>query len=131
VIGSLYNGVDAPPTDPYQSGGQVTKRTWRSREGHRIEITDSPDGDSILITTGDDGYAITLSKTDREIKIDSGGTVVVHSAQDIELTSDANVKISGVNVTVEASAGLELTGATAKLDGSGQTEVKGGVVRIN
>ena len=52
---------------------------------------------------------------------------------DISLSAKAGVKIDGGsgNVAVSTSGQLSLSGTTAKLAGSGQTEITGGIVRIN
>ncbi|MBV8258014.1 MAG: VgrG-related protein, partial [Actinobacteria bacterium] len=52
VIGSLYNGQDKPKdASDAVSDGEVKKRTWTSRAGHKIEISDGDDDGGITIET--------------------------------------------------------------------------------
>jgi phage protein D/phage baseplate assembly protein gpV len=125
VIGGLYNGVDAPPSDGYvdSSDGAIKVRRWRSTSGHMISLDDNSDQEAIVLTTGDEAYTIKISKADDEITIISNGKIVIESQSDLEL--------KGTNVKIEAQSSLEMAGGNVKLEGQGQTEVKGGIVKIN
>ncbi len=128
VIGGLYNGKDTPPdlSAPAVDGssGEIGVRAFVSRTGHRLELVDSPRGDSVLLSTGDGKLLLKLDK----------------KSSTVELTSSGQVKISGMGVSVDAGTGvLELKGqqvkvtgqAQAELSASGSVTVRGGVVRIN
>lgn len=154
VLGSLWNGKNAPPATDDVEGGKVTRRIWQSREGHRIEMVDaasSPDRRIILalgdgkteLVIGEDKVVLTCPndieiKGDKNLKIEVKQGVKI-SAQKIELEAkqkfafkaaqiegkgDMSTKLEGTQVEVKASA-------TMKLDGGGMTEVKGGMVKIN
>ena len=125
VIGGLYNGVDAPPSDGYvdSSDGAIKVRRWKSTNGHMISLDDNSDQEALVLTTGDEAYTIKISKADDEITITSQGKIVLDGQGDIEL--------KGTNIKIEAQSSLEMSGANTKLEGSGQTEVKGGLVKIN
>lgn len=132
VLGGLYNGVDAPPFDGYVDGsdGGVKARRWTSTKGHEIAISEQSDDDSIVLTSSNGGFRITISETDELIEVKSDAKVLVEASREIELKG-GDIKISGTSVTIEADGNLEMSGANAKLEGSGQTEVKGGIVKLN
>jgi type VI secretion system secreted protein VgrG len=86
------------------------------RDGsHRMEITG---GDLTLICGGS-----SIEMTDSDITL---------SSPQISLEADIKVEIKVGASTVKVSpAGVEVSGPTAKVEGAGMTEIKGGVVRIN
>ncbi|MGY1640650.1 VgrG-related protein [Geodermatophilus sp. SYSU D00703] len=162
VLGGLYNGVDTPRpgavglVDP--GSGAVNRRSVVSRRGHRIDLLDE-DGraEGISLSTGDGGLRLVLDATGTAITVAGDGTVLVEGTKgvvvdaagsklelrggQIELTAQRGVTVDGGGGPVEVTAGgpLSLTGTTATLEGSAQTEVKGGalcsvraaLVRIN
>jgi len=162
VLGGLYNGVDTPPTGGVKlidgSSGAVNRRSMVSRRGHRIDLIDE-DGRTegiTLSTTGDklqlvmDSVATKITvHSDGKVLIEGKGGVVIDSASsklelkggEVTITSTSGVKIDGGSGSVNVTAGgeLALKGATAKLEGSAQTEVKasgmltiqGSLVKIN
>ena len=162
VVGGLYNGVDTPkagPNDVVDSGsGEINRRSFVSRRGHRIDFLDQAgQADGVTISTGDSKLKLQLDAVGTTLTIHSDGTVVVEGSQgvtidgssatvelkggNIKLTGSQGVTIDGGGGAVKVTAGsdLSLTGVTAKLEGSAQTEVKGGascaisagLVRIN
>jgi phage protein D len=162
VIGGLYNGVDRPkagPTDLVDPGsGEINRRSFVSRRGHRLDFLDQTGKtEGVTIRTGDDKLQLLMDATGTKLTVHSDGTVLVEATQgvtvdaasgtvelrggDIKLTGTNGVTIDGGGgaVTVTAGSELNLTGVSAKLEGSAQTEVKGGatcsisagLVRIN
>jgi phage protein D len=162
VLGGLYNGVDIPrtgPVDLVDSGsGAVNRRSVVSRRGHRLDLLDQ-DGrtEGISLTSADDKLRLKLDATGTTITVHSDGKVTVEGTQgvvidassadlqlkggQIKLSATQGVSIDGGGGAVQVTAGtqLSLKGAMATLEGSGQTEVKGGalcsvsaaLVRIN
>ena len=151
ILGSLY-GVKHKP--PFEFEAKNNTKAIVTREKLRIEfdeekkvITVSTPGKNTL-EISDDGKSIRLTDQHKnEIKMDSGG-ITLSSAKDIKLkakggiTMEATTKISGtaksdisldgMNVKVQAKVGATVKGnATAELSASGQTVVKGAIVRIN
>lgn len=151
VLGSLYGAKHKPPFE-YEAKNNM--KAIVTREKLRIEfdeekkvITVSTPGKNTL-EISDDGKHIRLTDQHKnEIKMDSGG-ITLSSAKDIKLkakggiTMEATTKISGtaksdisldgMNVKVQAKVGATVKGnATAELSASGQTVVKGAIVRIN
>ncbi len=162
VVGGLYNGVDTPKAgsiDLVDSGsGEINRRSFVSRCGHRLDFLDQTgQTEGVTIRTGDDTLQLLMDATGTKLTIHSDGTVLVEAKQgvtvdaaastvelkggDIKLTGQNGVTIDGGSGAVKVTAGseLSLTGLSAKLEGSTQTEVKGGatcsisagLVRIN
>ena len=109
---------------------------WSAKDG--VVLENKTSGDKMAITnkgnmtivceTGD----ITIEakqgginlKAMKDVKIDATGKVAVKATQD--------ATVDGLNVKVNAQASAEVKGtATAKLEASGQTTVKGAMVMIN
>ena len=151
ILGSLY-GVKHKP--PFEFEAKNNMKAIVTREKLHIEfdeekkvITVSTPGKNTL-EISDDGKHIKLTDQHKnEIKMDSGG-ITLSSAKDIKLkakggiTMDATSKISGtaksdisldgMNVKVQAKVGATVKGnATTEISASGQTVVKGAIVRIN
>jgi uncharacterized protein involved in type VI secretion and phage assembly len=162
VVGGLYNGVDGPkpgPIDLVDSGsGEINRRTFVSRRGHRLDFLDQEGKtEGVSIRTGDNKLQLVMDATGTKVTVHSDGTVLVEAKQgvtvdaatstvelkggDIKLTGQNGVTIDGGGGAVKVTAGsdLSLTGMSAKLEGTAQTEVKGGascaisagLVRIN
>jgi phage protein D/phage baseplate assembly protein gpV len=162
VLGGLYNGVDTPPSGPVDvvdsGSGEINRRSFVSRTGHRIDFLDqSGQSDGVTISTGDSKLKLQMDAAGTKLTIHSDGTVVVEGSQGVTIDGSSasvelkggDIKLSGTNgVTIDGGGGavkvtagseLSLTGLTAKLEGSAQTEVKGGatcaisagLVRIN
>ncbi len=151
VLGSLYGAKHKPP---FEFEAKNNMKAIVTREKLRIEfdeekkvITVATPGKNTL-EISDDGKHIKLTDQHKnEIKMDSGG-ITLSSAKDIKLkakggiTLDATSKISGtaksdisldgMNVKVQAKVGATVKGnATAEISASGQTVIKGAIVRIN
>jgi len=162
VVGGLYNGVDTPkagPTDIVDSGsGEINRRSFVSRRGHRLDFLDqSGKTEGVTIRTGDDKLQLLMDATGTKLTVHSDGTVLVEAKQGVTVDAASstvelkggNIKLTGQNgVTIDGGGGavkvtagseLNLTGLSAKLEGSTQAEVKGGatcsisagLVRIN
>lgn len=162
VVGGLYNGVDTPKTGPIDlvdsGSGEINRRSFVSRRGHRLDFLDQTgQTEGVTIRTGDDKLQLLLDATGTKLTVHSDGTVLVEAKQGVTVDAatstvelkGGNIKLTGQNgVTIDGGAGavkvtagqeLSLTGVSAKLEGSAQTEVKGGatcaisagLVRIN
>jgi hypothetical protein len=136
----------------------IQKRQIVSRLGHIIELGDG-DGDAdqhigLTLAGGEhqiyvgkdkllaqipSGIPATVKAGDSSMEIDAQGNMTL-SAKKITIKADTDVEISGVNVTLKASAKLagsasgqlQMAGtAQAELSSSGQTAVKGSIVMIN
>jgi phage protein D len=162
VVGGLFNGIDTPkagPIDDVDAGsGAINRRSVVSRRGHRIDLLDE-DGktEGISMVTGDDKLRFVMDATGTAVTLHSDGTILIEAksgitvdagtgslalkGKDISLTATAGITADGGSGAVSMKAGTEISmaGVTAKLNGSGQTEVTGGatttitggLVRIN
>ncbi len=150
VLGGLYNGVDGMPQGPVDvvdgGNGQINRRSFVSREGHRLDLVDSGGHEGVQVVTGDSqlklimdtkGTTITvhadgkvLIEGSQGITIDSAGAAMELKGSTISLTATQGVSVDGGGGAVDVTSGsqLTLTGVTTKLEGSGTTEVKGGAL---
>jgi hypothetical protein len=89
------------------------------------------DATGTAITMHSDGTVLVEAK--QGVTIDAASSSMKLTAGDISLTAKTGVKIDGGSgqVDVKTSGQLSLSGTMAKLAGSGQTEITGGIVRIN
>jgi phage protein D/phage baseplate assembly protein gpV len=162
VVGGLYNGMDTPKAGPINvvdsGSGEINRRSYVSRLGHRLDFLDQAGQSAgVTIRTGDDSLQFLMDATDTKLTVHSDGTVLVEAKQGVTVDADAstvelkggNIKLTGSSgVTIDGGGGavqvtagtqLSLTGVSAKLEGSAETEVKGGatcsisaaLVRIN
>ncbi len=123
VLGSLWNGKDAPPAS--NDDGENNLRLIRSRSGHeirltdkegeeRIEIVDKGGKNSIVFDTANNSISITSEK---DITLAAAQGTIKLDAQKVEITSSADAR-------VEAGAGLDIKAAATM-------NVKGAMVNIN
>ena len=124
VIGSLWNGKDAPPADDAQA-----KRVVRTPAGHEIEFDDV--FKSIVITScggqkvtlDDDGIVLDSGKGKVKLTLSSKGEVTLTATSiSLELTQSAKLKALDVNLYATAKAALRSDGECA---------VSGQPVRLN
>lgn len=123
VLGSLWNGKDAPPVS--NDDGENNVRLIRSRSGHeirltdtegeeKIEIVDKTGRNSIVFDTANNSISIT---SDKDITLTAPQGAITLDAQKVEIKSSADARM-------EAGAGLDIkAGATMN--------VKGAMVNIN
>jgi uncharacterized protein involved in type VI secretion and phage assembly len=143
VLGGLFNGVDKPKggwAANVDGAGAVVRRGFVSRTGMVVELLEKPGAESVVLSTNEGAQKIVLNQTDKGIELVSEGPLKVQAKQAVDVTtSGGDVTLKGTNVTIEASANLDLKGTNVKLVGqgmaelsaSGATTIKGAVVRIN
>ncbi len=123
VLGSLWNGKDAPPAK--NDDGKNNVRLIKSRSGHviklndedgkeTIEIIDKSEKNSIVIDTANNTLTIT---TDQDITLSVPKGTIKLDAKKLELTSSSDSKIeSGAGLDVKASGTLNVKGATVNIN---------------
>ena len=143
ILGSLYNGNNVPPytaADTNNIKGIVTRGRMKlefddANKGIKLE---TPAGNTIVIN--DAGKSIEIKDQNQNriglssngITLQSSKDISLSAARNINITSKADVAINGLNVKATAAIGFAAKGnATAELTASGDTTVKGGMVRIN
>ena len=138
---------------PFTAANDNHEKGYVSRE--KLKMTFNDDEKSFKLETPG-GNKITLSDKDGNIKIEdqNGNTITmesagitIESASALKLKAAADLTIEAVNVTITPSSGfsvsaggaeikagsgsVSLKAPTAKVEGSGMTEIKGGLVKIN
>jgi phage protein D/phage baseplate assembly protein gpV len=129
VIGSLWNGKDAPPQP---ASDAKDKRMIKSRSGHVIVLDDTSGAEKIIIKDKTGSNIVQIDSSSNEMKISmegetkiiAKGKISLESDQDISIKGQTGVKIEGLQIDIKASAGL-------KMDGGAMSELKGGIVKIN
>lgn len=151
ILGSLYNGKNAPS---YTPEAKNNTKAFVTRTNMKIEFDEDKKNISILtpgknsIVISDDGKSIEIKdQNSNSIKLSSDG-IVIDSAKDVKISAKGNITmdaqtnvsvtsktdltLTGLNINATANVGLTAKGsATAELSASGQTTVKGGIVMIN
>lgn len=151
VLGSLYSSSHKPP---YTLEAANDTKAWVTRCLARIEINDkdkvitvlTPGKNQIVLSDKDQSITVldehqnkvSLSSSGielsspKDIVLKASGGIQLKATAAVTISSQADVKISGMNVQSEAQIGFSAKGnATAELSASGQTVVKGAMVMIN
>lgn len=127
VIGSLWNGQDAPPQ--INSDGENNIREIKSRSGHEFILDDTQAAEKVVIKTKG-GHVITLDDTAGGEKIEivdktGSNKIVIDSMQNsISMESTMMLKIKSTQIeisadatmTIKAGAALTLQGAVIKIN---------------
>jgi uncharacterized protein involved in type VI secretion and phage assembly len=123
VVGSLWNGKDAPPAK--NDDGKNSVRVIKSRSGHVVRLADEDGKEMIEIVDKSEKNSIRIDTSQNTITITSDKDIVLSAAQG-KITLDAQeieVKSSG-NAKVEAGGNMDLKA-------TGQMNVKGQVINLN
>jgi uncharacterized protein involved in type VI secretion and phage assembly len=103
VIGSLWNGSDAPPQS-MDSGGRNFKKVLKSRNGVQVTLDDA-DGKETFIAETPGGQKVTLKDGPGSVEIaDSNGNSIKLAASGVTITASASVTINASSVTISASS---------------------------
>lgn len=123
ILGSLWNGQDAPPES--NDDGENNMRTIKSRSGHiirlndtdgeeKIEIIDKSESNQIIIDTAENTVTIVA---DSDITIQTGNGKLILSGNGIEIKSQAEVKVeAGSDMNLEAGGQMTIKGATVNIN---------------
>jgi len=120
VLGSLWNGQDAPPQS-MDGAGQNHRKVLRSRNGVKVTLDDQ-DGQEQMILETPGGQRITLKDGPGAITIeDSNGNSVKLESAGITVNASAKVTINASQVAVSASivtvdAGMSKFSGVVKAD---------------
>jgi phage baseplate assembly protein gpV len=125
VLGAVYDAEQRPPEaaaldavyEPDDAGDTSIRRVYLR----------TPGGGEVTLTDG----ALTVALGGTELVVNDGGDVsvssqtkvVVEAASDIEIKASANLKL-------EAAAEVAIKGATVKIEGQGQAELKAPAVAL-
>lgn len=150
VVGSVYGKThmskytpDSPNT--YKAIVTNSKMKIEFEDVKRIITIWTPNGNYIEIN--DDKQSITIEDetankmvmdpkgitwhTPKDFKLTADGLIDIKATKTITMEATQDFSIKGLNVKSEASVAISMKGATAEVNGSGQTTIKGGMVMIN
>ncbi|MFN8529057.1 MAG: VgrG-related protein [Anaerolineae bacterium] len=126
VLGGLYNGMDKPldTADNTVKNSKVALYMLKTNT-HTITIKDDSSDESIEIKDAGSKAVIKLtSKSSPAIDIKcTEGKITIEGGPQVE--------VKGKQIKVTAETALEMTGATVKLEASGNMTIKGAMVAIN
>lgn len=142
VLGMLHSSAKPAPIraqDVNHEKGFVTRSNMRVHfhdETKTITIS-TPAGNSIVLDEKSTSIVITdqnkntVKLEPSGITLDSPANITVKAGGKIDITATAALTMSAAQMTLSAQSAMEVKGATAKLAGSGITEVTGSMVKIN
>ncbi len=135
IIGSLWNGKDAPP-DAWNQAAQNGKseiRTFKSREGHTIRFVDGPSDQYIEIVDSKQGTTIKLDANTKKLSIVSKDEISIKTDTDLKITTTGKTEVTSTGeVKVKASSKVSVDGtAGVDINSSGIVNIKGSMVNIN
>lgn len=93
VIGSLWNGQDAPP-ETMDGAGDNVLRTIKTESGHVLQFDDTS-GASRITLTSSGGHELVLDDGNREVRLvhSTGHTITLDAAGNVAITALGEVKI--------------------------------------
>ena len=101
MLGGLFNGVDTPnskgPKLIDTGSGAVNRRSFVSRNGHRIDLLDeSGKTEGITAETGDGKLRISLDSVGTRVVVHSDGTVLIEGKNGIIVdATTSNLDLKG------------------------------------
>jgi hypothetical protein len=151
VLGSLQGSARRPP-EALTAENHIKALVTRSKlrvgfdDEKKVIAISTPAGNQIELS--DDGKSVTLTDESRnsvsmtpdgitlnsakDIEITAKGKILLHGSAGVSAQADADVKVSGANISHEAKAGFTAKGgSSAELSAAGVTTIKGSLVRIN
>jgi uncharacterized protein involved in type VI secretion and phage assembly len=120
VLGGLWSVIDAPPVPSSEAveGGEVVKRTIKSRTGHEITLNDSVSEPGIEITDPNGNKLFIDTKTNK-IEITANGDISIKGKQNVEIEA-------GMALSLKAGMGFEVTAnLDAKITANTQLALEG------
>ncbi|HMQ52055.1 MAG TPA: VgrG-related protein [Anaerolineae bacterium] len=148
IIGSLWNGKDAPPEAIKKvvgSQGKVDQRIIKSRSGHQVVLNDTQGKEQILIKSksghqlmlddagGKERFVLKDKTGSNQVLIDSAKNAISISAtQDLTLKCGKKLTLdcTELAITAKGKGAIKATAALT-LESSAKTEVKAAQVSIN
>ncbi|WP_373522610.1 phage baseplate assembly protein V, partial [Aquiflexum sp.] len=151
IMGGLYSKKNKPKEEPDEKNqfkSIVTKSgiSIKFDDEDKILTIETPEGNKLVMNDKDklicaedmNGNKWTMNESGislespKDIKITANGKISLDATAELDISSKADVKCKGMNVSHEAQVGFKAAGnATAELSASGQTTVKGAIVMIN
>jgi uncharacterized protein involved in type VI secretion and phage assembly len=129
VLGGLYNGVDTPSSKGInlidRGSGAVNRRSFISRNGHRIDLLDeSGKAEGITAETGDGKLKFSLDGVDTRIVVHSDGKVLIEGKNGIVVdAATSDVELKGKRISITATNGVTMSGGSGPVNVDTQTAV--------
>ena len=151
VLGSLYSSKQVPPyeltADNYTKAIVTNSKLKIEFDDEKKITTIITPGENKVVLSDDEGSILLQDQNNNKVELSSSG-ILLDSPKDINISakgkigieamgemaisSNADVKVEGLNVNHTANVGFTAKGnASAELSASGQTTVKGAMVMIN
>jgi Rhs element Vgr protein len=124
ISGMLFNGKDAPDNQWLIQHNEV--KAIRTRNGHTIEFHDHDDQGHITIYDNREyNYKLTLSATDRSIKLEAKANIEFHAGNDIILVAnnDFNITVKK-DFKIDVANDINLKSTTLKLNVSNEIDIE-------
>ena len=122
IVGSLWNGKDAPPTT--NDDGQNNIRQITSRSGHIIRLDDTDGAEKIEILDKTGNNSLTIASSDNTITLTCNGRMKLQ-AMGIDISSQTDINIES-QTTMDVKAG-----ATMDINANATMDIKAAMVNIN
>jgi len=159
VIGGLLSKSDTYRTGALNSDGSINKRGIRTRGGNKLELFDgdsksASSGRYIALIGADAATEIRLGDENMSMKTKSGNPITIESGtakitldngkvtitgDSIEIKATQGAKVEGMTVDLKGSQAVGIDGGTSfkaqgvqvSVNGSGMTEIKGALLKLN
>jgi Rhs element Vgr protein len=135
ILGMMHSSAKAAPLEPEKENNL---KGFVSRS--EIKLLFDDDKSSVIIQTpgqrvfemDDDSGTITLKDADGNKVVMKQNSIAIEASKEIKIKAGTSLSIEAMNISIKADTSLEAKGsASAKLEGGGMTEIKGGLVKIN
>lgn len=115
IVGALWNGKDAPPTN--NSDGKNNIRLIHSRSGHLVRLDDTDGDEKIEVIDKTGGNKITIKSSDNSMSLECTGKMTLHATAGMEITCDADIKIqANATMDIESTAPMTIKGAMVNIN---------------
>jgi phage protein D len=122
VIGGLFNGIDKPKDGGIavvdSGSGAINRRSFISRNGHRVDVLDDTGKtEGIDVQTGDGKLRVALDAVGTKITVHSDGTVQIDGKNGVVIeSSSGNLELKGRQIKMTAQQGVSVQGGTGPLE---------------
>ncbi len=126
VVGSLWNGQDAPPLTAAQAvgDGKVEQRILKTRVGHTILLNDKQGEEAIHIIDKSTKNKILIDTANKTITVEAEEKVIL-KAKNIDITATETINITGKDIATKANATIkEEATSTFNIKGTGGVTVE-------
>ena len=135
ILGMMHSSAKASPLEPEKENNL---KGYVSRS--EIKLLFDDDKSSVTIQTpgkrifemDDDSGTITVKDADGNKVIMKQDSITIEASKEIKIKAGTSLSLEAMNISIKADTSLEAKGsASAKIEGGGMTEIKGGLVKIN